>query len=84
MIVRRDKLMPAHQPWYIVASDACFADSEVEDVVILEPLHRGDDPMTSYKPTLVSLIRPYFALDAAGKQRFIRTVDDTLSKKSGS
>lgn len=76
LIARRDGIIPMHQPWYMVASDISFAGTKIEDVVILEPPHRGDDPMVGYAPTLANVIKPYFSLGVEQKQRLIMEIQD--------
>lgn len=78
LLVRSSGAIPAHQPWYVISSDICFSGTEQKDVLILEPPHRGDDPMTGYTPTLGAAIQPYFAMNAEQKQQFIQAV-----RKSG-
>lgn len=39
--------IPAGQLWSCYGDDMTFADSKVGDVAIMEPPHRGDDPMIS-------------------------------------
>lgn len=39
--------IPAGQLWSCYGDDMAFAGSEVKDVAIMEPPHRGDDPMVS-------------------------------------
>jgi hypothetical protein len=78
IIARRNGVIPKSQPWYILPSETCFSGTEMEDVVILEPPNRGDDPMLQYGQTLPAVIKPYFNLDVSGKQRLIELIRDAL------
>lgn len=80
---RHEGLIPKDQPWYIIPSDTCYADIGVEDVVILEPPHRGDDPMTSYRPRISEVMAPYFAADAKTKQQLIKVIGDFFAGQDG-
>lgn len=64
----------ASQPWYLVPSETCFAGTTMYDLVIVEPPHRGDDPMLLFKPQLAEAIRPYFTMTPEAKQQFIRSI----------
>lgn len=80
LIARQNGLIPARQPWCIVASDVNFYGTDMSDVVILEPPHRGDDPMVGYDHTLPGVLKPYFSMSTHEKQRLI----DTIQELSGS
>jgi hypothetical protein len=71
---RQNGNIPKNQPWYIVPSDICFSGTTASDVVILEPPHRGDDPMLGITPKLVDVIKPYFALPPDEKKQFIQNI----------
>ncbi|MEO5949975.1 MAG: hypothetical protein ABIQ04_00850 [Candidatus Saccharimonadales bacterium] len=80
LIARRELHIPKTQLWYVAASDVCFDGTTIEDVVILEPPHRGDDPMSGFSPNLASVIKSYFKLEANHKKDLIRTIQDTLTR----
>lgn len=71
---RQAGTIPKHQQWYVLPSDICFAGTSPHDVVVLEPPHRGDDPMLGVTPKLVDVIKPYFALSPEQKQQFIKAI----------
>ena len=66
-IVRQTGEIPNHQQWFVLASDTSFHSTQPADVVILEPPHRGDDPMVKFKPTLAEVMKTYFELSTAAK-----------------
>lgn len=82
-IARSEGRIPREQYWETVASDVCFAGTTASDVVVIEPVHRADDPMLTVKPGLAEVVLPYFALPAADKKRFISAVAASLHPASG-
>lgn len=81
LIVRRSNGIPTHQPWYVVASDMGFSATEPDDLVILEPPHRGDDPMLHHSPALAHVVKPYFTLETKDKQQLIKTIQDFVAQR---
>jgi hypothetical protein len=81
LIARQKNLISPNQPWYIVASGVCFAGTTMDDIVILEPPHRGDDPMVGHPQTMARAIKPYFGMNAEGKQRLIAVVQNAISQQ---
>jgi len=39
--------IPLGQKWYAVSDDMTYSGSQADDIVVLEPPHRSDDPMLS-------------------------------------
>ncbi|HEY5138550.1 MAG TPA: hypothetical protein VIJ25_04445, partial [Methylococcales bacterium] len=69
---------------FVAASDICFAGATPEDVVVIEPPHRGDDPMRAVRPTLAHAIKPYFGYSTADKTRLISRIVQETSDISNS
>lgn len=65
--------------WFVAASDVCFAGTTPDDVVILEPPHRGDDPMIDIQPSLPEIIKPFFALPPDQKKEFASRIANATS-----
>lgn len=81
--VREDGFIPPEQLWSTIASDRPFAGRRANDVVVVEPPHRADDPLLHYSPTLASLVRRYYGLTPAGKKQFIADVEASLTRLYG-
>lgn len=77
-IVRHQGLIPLDQQWYTVASDISFEGTVPSDVVVIEPSHRGDDPLLEFEPQLSRAIKPYFALSTGQKKDVIRAVASAM------
>lgn len=73
-IARVNKQIPSEQSWFVIAADTSFGDTTPGDVVILEPSHRGDDPMLSTHPTIAKAMKPYFSLGIEAKKACIQTI----------
>jgi hypothetical protein len=83
LIAREEGKIPKRQPWHVIASDTDFLGDKLDDVVIIEPPHRGDDPMVGFTPTLASAIKPYFTLGTEKKKRLIKMIQDAVSNLQG-
>lgn len=70
---RAEGRIPKEQPWYTVPSDTFFCGSTADDVIILEPSHRGDDPMTG-QSGITEALKPYFSLETEKKKELIKTI----------
>ncbi|PLS81786.1 hypothetical protein CYG49_01430 [Candidatus Saccharibacteria bacterium] len=81
LVVREQGLIPRDQQWHIMPSETFYSGTSVSDIVVLEPSHRGDDPMTGFSPTLASAIKPYFGLAGDDKKQLIKVVRDFLENK---
>ncbi len=84
LIAREGGKIPNHQPWHVIASDVNYLGDKLDDVVIIEPPHRGDDPMEGLTPSLGSVLQPYFTLDAQAKQQVIHAIKDSISSLNDS
>jgi hypothetical protein len=69
------------QLWYTVATDTTYHDTVPEDVAVIEPLHRRDQPMTFVRPGLSEAIAPYFFLPDADKKEFVKIVEEFMTTK---
>ncbi|TNY36157.1 hypothetical protein [Thermomonospora catenispora] len=70
----------ADQMWFTVATDMAYHGTGPQDVVVLEPLHRRDQPMTRVRPGLAEAIAPYFQLPDEDKKAFIALVADFMDR----
>lgn len=81
LVARQNGMIPPRQPWHVTASDVGFSGTGVEDVIVLEPPHRGDDPMVGFTPTLAAAIKPFFTSSAEEKKQLIKVIQDTVSSQ---
>lgn len=80
-VVRERGKIPAQQRWFTVASDTAFVGTSAADVVVVEPPHRGDDPLLDFKPMLATVLRPYYAeLSGEDQKRFIRMARSAMDE----
>lgn len=82
LVVRSNGVIAREQLWRVIPSDNFYPGTSVNDMMVLEPSHRGDDPMTGYSPTLASVLKPYFKLAGDGKKQLIEVIKNSLDKKS--
>jgi len=80
---REAGLIPVSQHWYTVASDTCFAGTHADDVKVIEPPHRADDPLLGLEPTLPQILRPLYKLPAEQQRRFVRLAAEAMQKANG-
>lgn len=74
------KISPDQQ-WFCIATDITYHDTKPEDVAVIEPLHRRDQPMTFVRPGLFEVIAPYFFLPDADKKEFVKIVEEFMTTK---
>ena len=72
VIARRDGFIKKGQPWYVVATDTTFPGSQLEDVLIIEPPSRGDDPLVGFSPTLGSTLKSFLDFQVMQKHASFR------------
>lgn len=77
-VARARGRIDAGQMWYAVATDMPYYGTGPEDVVVVEPLHRCDQPMTYARPGLAEAIAPYFRLPDEDKKEFIALVEEFM------
>ncbi|WP_141579090.1 hypothetical protein [Actinomadura sp. WMMA1423] len=82
-VARARGRIDAGQTWFTVATDMPYHGTKAEDVVVLEPLHRRDQPMTHVRPGLAEVIAPYFGLPDEDKKEFIALVEEFMSRAAG-
>ncbi len=81
-LVAREKGLVDHaQLWMTVATDVGYKGTTAKDVFVVEPLHRVDQPMTHFKPTLHEAIAPYYSLPEEDKKAFNRLVADFMQAR---
>jgi hypothetical protein len=74
LAAEHSKLIAPRQPWDIRTSDVFFMGTTPEDIVVLEPPHRGDDPMVGYSPMLPEAIKPFFGMNPDAKKALITRI----------
>jgi hypothetical protein len=80
-ICREKGLIPKDQLWSVVVDDMCYEDSTAISTLILEVPHRGDDPMTGYKPLLAEVMRPYwYDLTGDDKKKLVHKIDEFMKQ----
>jgi hypothetical protein len=80
-VARHHGKIDRNQIWFTVATDTPYHNTKPEDVCVIEPLHRRDQPITFVRPGLSEVIAPYFFLPDEDKKDFIRLVDDFISTR---
>ena len=79
-VARSNGLIPSRQQWLTVAADTCYENSIPADTVVIESPSRGDDPLTTFKPQLAAVLKPYFGLSADAKKDFIHETDIAMER----
>ncbi len=69
------------QQWFTVATDMTYRDTKPEDVCVIEPLHRRDQPMTYMRPGLSEVIAPYFLLPDDDKKAFVMAIAEFMAAR---
>ena len=80
-VARARGTIPKDQLWLTAATDTVYHNTRPEDVCVIEPLHRRDQPITFVRPGLAEVIEPYFRLPDEDKKAFIRLVDDFITTR---
>jgi len=74
-------LIPKSQQWFLVADDRCYEGADPFSTTILEPAHRGDDPMIGVTPSIAEVMRSYhYGLSAEDKKKLVLIVDDYIKQ----
>jgi hypothetical protein len=79
---RANGLIGKSQIWQTMATDRCYDGARPEDVCIIEPLHRKDQPMTHVRPWLSEAMIPYIYLNDEDKKKFINMVSEFMASKN--
>lgn len=80
-VARSHGKIDKNQLWFTVATDTTYHNTKPEDVCVIEPLHRRDQPITFVRPGLSEVIAPYFLLPDEDKKAFIRLVDGFMATR---
>lgn len=80
-VARSHGAIDKNQLWQTVASDMAYHNTKPEDVAVIEPLHRRDQPMTFVRPGFSEVIAPYFFLPDADKKELVKLVADFMASR---
>jgi hypothetical protein len=80
-VARSHGKISSDQLWQTVATDMSYHDTRPEDVTVIEPLHRRDQPMTFVRPGLSEAIVPYFFLPDDDKKEFVKIVEKFMATR---
>lgn len=80
-VARSNGKISKEQQWFTVATDMTYRDTKPEDVCVIEPLHRPDQPMTYMRPGLSEVIAPYFLLPDDDKRAFVTAVAEFMATR---
>lgn len=69
------------QQWFTVATDMTYHNTQPEDVCIIEPLHRRDQPMTYVRPGMSEVMKPYPFLPDDDKKELITLVKNFMDAR---
>ena len=61
--------IPHDLEWHGIPDDMAFIGTKLTDVVVLEPPHRGDDPMMGEELTPATLMKQFFTTKMTSAQR---------------
>jgi hypothetical protein len=77
-VARASGLIPPSQRWHLVTSNVPYPGTTVEDTVVFEVPHRGDDPAIAWpKDKQASRVfSQYFSMSNEDKIGFLNDVDD--------
>ena len=81
-VLRAKGVINDTQLWMCVATDITYHDTKPEDVCVIEPLHRRDQPLTFVRPGLSEVIAPYFSFDDENKKDFIKVVEEFMTTRN--
>jgi hypothetical protein len=80
-VARSHGAINKNQLWQTVATDMTYHNTKPEDIAVIEPLHRRDQPMTFVRPGFSEVIAPYFFLPDADKKELIQMVADFMTSR---
>jgi hypothetical protein len=81
-VLRSQGVIKNNQMWYLLATDMAYHDTKPEDVCVIEPLHRLDQPLTFVRPGLSEVIAPYFTFDDEERKVFIKAVHEFMTTRN--
>lgn len=74
-------LIPKTQQWVLVADDRSYEGADPFSTLIMEPPHRGDDPMYGFQPSLPELLRDYqYGLSPEDKRELAYLVEEFMKQ----
>jgi hypothetical protein len=80
-VARSHGTISKDQLWHTVATDMCYHDTKPEDICVIEPSHRRDQPITFLRPGLSEVMAPYFFLPDEDKKEFVKTVEEFMATR---
>jgi hypothetical protein len=80
-VARSQGMISKRQLWQTVATDMAYHGTKPEDVAVIEPLHRRDQPMTFIRPGFSEVIAPYFFLSDDDKRMLVKTVEEFMATR---
>jgi hypothetical protein len=80
-VARSHGAIDKNQLWQTVATEMCYDSTTPEDVCVIEPLHRRDQPMTFVRPGLSEVMVPYFFLPDDDKKEFVKIVESFMAAR---
>ena len=81
-ILRAKGMIDTNQLWHVIATDMSYHDTQPEDVCVIEPPHRLDQPLTYVRPGLSEVIAPYFSFGDEDKKAFIGAVSEFMTARN--
>jgi hypothetical protein len=81
VVARSHGKIDKNQQWFTVATDMTYHNTKFEDVCVIEPLHRRDQPMTYIRPGLSEVIAPYFFLPDKDKKELVQVVASFMATR---
>ena len=76
-------IIPAGQDWTLIPDDMTFVGTEMSDVVIIEPPHRGDDPMRDAPIKPHEVFGRFFRLPSVNDKLDVLIRTDELMRSFG-
>jgi len=80
-VARSHSMIDKSQLWQTVTTEVCYDGTTPEDVCVIEPLHRRDQPMTFVRPGLSEVMVPYFFLPDDDKKEFVKIVESFMAAR---
>lgn len=75
--------IPTNQQWLLVADERCYEGADPFATLIMEPPHRGDDPMLGFYPSLPEVLKAYqYELTPQNKKMLIRYIKQFIKAHS--
>ena len=81
VVARSHSQINREQEWFTIATDMTYHNTIPEDVCIIEPLHRRDQPMTYVRPGMAEVMKPYQFLPNDDKKELITLVKNFMDAR---